>query len=175
MVTHFHKDHLQPEAIDKILGSNTVILAPQNCVDRIEENFKLIKSDDEININDVRIKVFDAYNTPEGNSTRKFHPKGEGVGYLITVDGKTIYHAGDTDFIPEMKKLECIDVALIPIGGTFTMDIEEAVEAVMVIKPKIVIPMHMRDADPNKFKKIIEEKSDIKVILLDIGEIYNIE
>jgi len=175
LVTHFHKDHLQPEALAKISGLNTIILAPQGCKDKIEGKFKLIKPYDQINLNDVKIKVVNAYNTPEGNSTRKFHHKGENVGYLVTINGKTIYHAGDTDFIHEMKEFGEIDAALIPIGGTFTMDIEEAVDAVLAIKPKIVIPMHMRDADPEEFKKIVEEKSDIKVILLDTGGIYKLD
>ena len=76
----------------------------------------------------MKIKVVDAYNTPQGSSTRKLHKKGNCVGYVITIEGKTIYHAGDTDFIPEMKELGKIDVALLPIGGKFTMDIEEAVK-----------------------------------------------
>jgi len=92
------------------------------------------------------------------------HHKGEGVGYLLTVNGKTIYHAGDTDFIPEMRGLGDVDVALLPIGGTFTMDIEEAIEAVVAIKPKIVIPMHYLKANPQEFKKKLEAKSNIKVI-----------
>ncbi|MGF7118710.1 MBL fold metallo-hydrolase [Methanobacterium oryzae] len=175
MVTHFHKDHLQPEPLNKIRSPLTTILAPNNCAKRIEGNFKLIKPDDKLDIKDIQIKVVNAYNTPEGNSTRKFHHKGDGIGYLITIDDKTIYHAGDTDFIPEMKDFDDIDLALIPIGGTFTMDREEAINAVLAIKPRFVIPMHMRDADPEAFKKIIEEKSDSKVIPLNIGEIYELK
>ncbi len=175
LVTHFHKDHLQPEALDKIFSLDTLILAPQKCADRIEGDFKVIMPDDELNLKYIKIKVVDAYNTPDGNSTRKLHHKGENVGYLVTANDKTIYHAGDTDFIPEIKEFGEIDVALIPIGGIFTMDIPEAVEAVLAIKPNIVIPMHMRDADPDRFKKMVERKSDIKVVPLNIGGIFNIE
>lgn len=74
-----------------------------------------------------------------------------------------------------MKEFGDIDLSLIPIGGTFTMDIEEAVDAVLAINPKVIIPMHMKDVDPNQFKKIVEEKSDIKVIPPEIGEIYKLE
>lgn len=175
MITHFHKDHLQEEALDKILGSDTVILAPQKLTNKNNGNFRVIKPNEEINFSYAKIKTVDAYNTPEGNSTRKLHHKGENVGYLVTINNKTIYHAGDTDFIPEMKDFGRVDVALVPIGGTFTMDMKEAVDAVRAIKPEIVIPMHMKDADPEEFKKIVEEKSDIKVIPLDIGETYKLD
>ena len=89
--------------------------------------------------------------------------------------GKTIYHAGDTDFIPEMKELSDIDVALLPIGGTFTMDIQEAVEAAIAIKPEVVIHMHNFKADPQEFKDKVEVRSDIKVVPLKIGEVYHLK
>lgn len=173
MITHFHKDHLQEEALNKIYGEKTVILAPKKF--GINSNFKTVKPDEEISFSEIKIKVVNAYNTPEGHSTKKFHKKGDGVGYLIELDNKIIYHAGDTDFIPEMKEFGDVDVALIPVGGTFTMDMEEAVEALMTIKPEIVIPMHMKDANPHEFKKLVEEKSDIKVKLLEIGETYKLD
>lgn len=94
---------------------------------------------------------------------------------MITLEGKTIYHAGDTDFIPEMRELGAVDVALLPIGGTFTMDIQESVEAAIAIKPKIVIPMHNLEADPQEFKDKVEVRSDIKVVTLQIGEIYHLK
>lgn len=174
LVTHFHKDHLQPEALSKIRKSNTVILAPENCSPRIQGDFQIVKPGDELKIREISIRVVHAYNTPEGNSTRKFHHKGDGVGYLITIEGYKIYHAGDTDLIPEMQELGTVDLALIPVGGTFTMDIGEAVQAAFTIKPKIIIPMHDRDADLKHFKDRVEkmDKSDIKVIKLDPGEIY---
>jgi L-ascorbate metabolism protein UlaG (beta-lactamase superfamily) len=143
----------------------------------------VVKPGDEITFGYLRIKAVQAYNSEQGNSTRKFHHKGDGVGYVITLDGKsyvitldgkTIYHAGDTDFIPEMRRLGAIDVALLPIGGIFTMDIPEAIEAAIVIKPKIVIPMHRLKANPQEFKDRLEAKSDIKVAPLQIGETYHL-
>nr|QNO54078.1 hypothetical protein GHMFPJCE_00005 [Methanosarcinales archaeon ANME-1 ERB6] len=94
---------------------------------------------------------------------------------MITLNGKTIYHAGDTDFIPEMKELSDMDVALLPIGGTFTMDIQEAVEAAIAIKPKVVIPMHNFKSDPKEFKDKVEARSDITVVPLKIGEVYHLK
>ena len=121
---------------------------------------QIVKPGDRIVLDTFKIQVVDAYNTREGNSTRKVHHKGDGVGYLLTLEGKTIYHAGDTD------------VALLPIGGTFTMDIQEAVEAVMVIKPDIAIPIHYKDANPTEFKDKVESRSTTKVVLLKTGEHY---
>ncbi len=93
----------------------------------------------------------------------------------MTVEGKTIYHAGDTDVIPEMGELGAVDVALLPIGGTFTMDTQDAVDAAIAINPGIVIPMHYLKADPEEFKNKVEARSDIKVVPLRIGEVYHIK
>lgn len=175
LITHHHKDHCKKVTFNRLKDKNTLILAPKMCTKELGKKIKTVKPGEEFNIKNIKIKTVEAYNTEYGNSTRKLHHKGNGVGYLITVEGKTIYHAGDTDFIPEMKELGKVDVALIPIGGTFTMDLEEAVEAVITIKPKVVIPMHMKDTDPEEFKKIVEERSNIMVLPQDIGGIYYLE
>ena len=174
LVTHFHKDHLQPKALSMICDNNTVIFSPKLCIEKIGRKSNVVKPGDEVNIDGVKIKVVDAYNTPEGNSTRKVHHKGDFVRYLISIAGITIYHAGDTDFIPEMKKFGKIDIALLPIGGTFVMDINEAVEAVKALNPKIVIPMHQAKADPVEFKNKIEATCKIKVVTLDTGETFKL-
>lgn len=174
LITHHHQDHVKTATIKRLATGKTKIYAPTKCAELIGQHFNEIKVDDKIIENGIKIKAVFAYNTPEGKSTRKVHHKGEGVGYLLTVNGKTIYHAGDTDFIPEMRGLGDVDVALLPIGGTFTMDIEEAIEAVVAIKPKIVIPMHYLKANPQEFKKKLEAKSNIKVIDLQMGEVYEL-
>jgi L-ascorbate metabolism protein UlaG (beta-lactamase superfamily) len=88
--------------------------------------------------------------------------------------GKTVYHAGDTDFIPEMRQLGHVDVALLPSGGTYTMDNAEAAEAALAINPAVVIPMHRWDTKPDEFKKIVEASSKIKVVALEKGEEYRV-
>lgn len=170
LITHHHKDHCKQVTTNRLKNEKTLIFAPEICVKELGENIELVKSGDIFNWNGIKITVVEAYNTLDGHSTKKFHKKGVSVGYLVDIGGKTIYHAGDTDFILEMKEFEGVDVALVPIGGTFTMDIEEAVEAVIAINPKFVIPMHMREEDPEEFKKLVEEKSDISVIPLKTGQ-----
>ena len=171
LISHFHKDHLQPEALERIANANTLIIAPESCVKRIKNKVVcIIKPGDVLTVGEVRIKAVDAYNTNEGHSTRKVHHKGAFVGYLVYLEDKLIYFAGDTDYIPEMKNLGKVDIAFLPIGGTFVMDDEEAVQAALSINPKIVIPMHQSHSDPNIFKKELLLKSDAEVLILDVGE-----
>ncbi len=92
------------------------------------------------------------------------------MGYLLNISDKTIYYAGDTDFIPEMKKLKDIYLAILPIGGTYTMDDEEATEATLEIEPEYVIPMHRFNQKPADFKREVESESEIKVLMLKSGE-----
>ena len=175
LITHSHKDHCKVVTINRLRDTDTMVLAPKRCTKALGDNFKVVKPGDKVVFEDVLIRAVDAYNTENGSSTRKNHHKGDGVGYLITIEGQTIYHAGDTDFIPEMKKFGHIDVALLPAGGTFTMDVLEAIEAALVIKPTVVMPMHFKDADLQKFKTKIELSSSIKVVSLKTGESYKLE
>lgn len=120
---------------------------------------------DRLKIRDVEIEFVDAY-----NSAKPFHPKNSGCGVIISIGGVRIYHAGDTDFIMEMQRFKC-DVALLPIGGTYTMDEKEAAEAVKAIGPKIAVPMHYdyvqgTRADANYFKKLAEQLSPRTSVLV---------
>lgn len=175
LITHHHADHCYPSSFKKMLTSNTKILAPELCGKKLGNNFRRIKAGEEIVIDEIKVKAVDAYNIKRRRASGKlWHVKGEGVGYLITIDGKTIYHAGDTGFIPEMKNLGNVGVALVPIDGTFTMDIDEAVAAARIIEPKVVIPMHNRDADLEEFKVKCEATTDTKVVPLKIGGTYQL-
>jgi L-ascorbate metabolism protein UlaG (beta-lactamase superfamily) len=97
------------------------------------------------------------------------------VGYLIKVEGKAIYHAGDTDFIPEMRHLKNIDLALLPTGDKYTMDNAEAAEAGIAISPKTAMAMHTWDKDREEFKRKVEANSRIAVVLLQEGEEYQLK
>jgi L-ascorbate metabolism protein UlaG (beta-lactamase superfamily) len=173
LVTHNHKDHCKRVTVDRLIQPDTLIVAPKRCVKPLGKEIKTISPGEEIVFEDIKIRVVEAYNIKF--SKKIWHRQGDGVGYVITLKGKTIYHAGDTDFIPEMKKLGVIDIALIPIGGIFTMGIQEAVEATIAIKPKVVIPMHVLKANYQEFKTKVETRSDVQVILLQTGEVYYLE
>lgn len=175
LVTHSHTDHCDPAKIKKVRKTDTVIIAPDDCVSKIGGNVKTLKPGEEATFSNIRIRAVEAYNYKRFRSPgTPYHPKGYGVGYLITVEGKTIYHAGDTDFIPEMKQLGHVDVALLPSGDTYTMDNQEAAEAAITINPQIVIPMHRWNTKPEEFKKKVETESNIKVMVLQEGEEYQV-
>ncbi|MBW2981767.1 MBL fold metallo-hydrolase [Candidatus Woesearchaeota archaeon] len=157
LITHEHYDHCSPDDIKKIIKEDTVTIGPKSAIMKLEHgNTFIIKPGDRKEFDDIIIDVIPAYNIG-----KKFHPKEKGgVGYIITIDGKKIYHAGDTDLIPEMEKL-VVDVALLPVGGEYTMNAEEAASAANKIKPKIAVPMHYGSIigskeDAEEFSKLCE-------------------
>jgi len=169
LITHHHQDHIKTATLNRLATKSTLIFAPSKCAELISRPFKEIKPSDEWKVGEIKIKAVYAYNTPSGHSTRKVHHKGECVGYLLKIGNKTIYHAGDTDVIPEMKEFGRVDIAFLPIGGTFTMNIQEAAQATSIIKPNIVVPMHFLKTKPDTFKKEIKN-----AVVLKTGESYEL-
>jgi len=153
--------------VTRLIKPGTLIVAPKPCAKELGTDIFFIGPGEEIEFGGIKIQAVDAYNIKHHNTPRVMHKKGVGIGYLVNVEGKIIYHAGDTDFIPEMKKLGRVDLALLPIGGRgFTMDMDEVVEAATEINPRFVIPMHRYEADPIEFKKKVENRSNTEVIPL---------
>jgi len=179
LVTHGHQDHFDKDLLKKIRKMGSPIIAPPSVKKEIKKGVVWDLGPGQhmdISTSDVHIWSTPAYNVkrfrPNGEP---FHPKGIGVGYLIRVEGVKIYHAGDTDLIPEMDLLQDvdIDVALLPSGDTYTMDVNEAAEAALIFKPRVAIPMHLKGADPEVFKQKVEAgTSSTKVVILKEGEEY---
>lgn len=171
LITHEHSDHCSPDDIRKVRRSDSTTLIPENLSLQFKGDARRIGEGDVLadglEIKGIRIEVVPAYNID-----KPYHPHGFGVGYIVELGGIRIYHAGDCDFFPEMKDIRA-DVALLPIGGTYTMDEEEAANVAAAISPKDVIPMHygkpgITDGDPEKFKTLVHGKNpDINVIILD--------
>lgn len=168
LITHSHYDHCSLEDIEKVVKDDTVIIAPPDCASTFSRNEKgnlqLIAPGKKIKVKDILIEAVPSYNI-----NKPFHPKdNEWVGYIITINNKKIYHAGDTDLIPEMNSLN-VDIVLLPVGGTYTMNAKEAAEAARRVKAKVVIPMHYTKEiagskeDAEELKELLP---DIKVILL---------
>jgi len=172
LITHGDLDHMNPATIERLRGEQTRVLAPPPCASSLGTFADPVSEGDQLTVAGVGIEVVPAYNTPEGRSTNKHHLRGESVGYVIGVGGKRLYHAGDTDLIPEMNELGDLDMAFLPIGGTYTMDIDEAVEAALVIRPGLAIPMHTRlEADPAEFaRKLKERDAGIRALTPESGE-----
>jgi L-ascorbate metabolism protein UlaG (beta-lactamase superfamily) len=160
-ITHAHPDHFSPNDLAKILKENTVIIAPPDILAQIDRSDEL-KFTVEPN-NNYKIKGFEFQTVPAYNNhpdKLQFHPKASNwVGYIFELNGQKIYHAGDTDLIDEMKLLKDLhlDVAMLPIGGHFTMDVKEAAKAANLIAAKITVPMHYRRINANNYQEI-EEK-----------------
>ncbi len=139
-ITHEHFDHCSTEDIERLSDENTKIVAPASIADLFEGQVKEVKPGDKFQIGGIRIEVVPAYNL-----NKDFHPKASSwVGYLINIEGRRYYHAGDTDLIEEMDNLK-VDVAFLPAGGTYTMTGQEAAQAATRIKAKLVIPIHWGD------------------------------
>jgi L-ascorbate metabolism protein UlaG (beta-lactamase superfamily) len=171
LFTHDHADHFHPSSIKKMTTSHTILLGPEKYRKKMGSRLKTIAPGEHITIDTIKIEITEAYSVKHFRKPGvPWHPKGECVGYVVSLGGKRIYHAGDTDFIPEMRKLRGIDIALLPIDGKYNMNITNALEAAMTIKPKIAIPMHNLHADPYEFKKRVEAKSGIRVMVPAIGE-----
>jgi L-ascorbate metabolism protein UlaG (beta-lactamase superfamily) len=152
-ITHGHYDHLSPEDLKKVVGKDTAIVSPVNITGF--ENVTLVKPSTDYTVDGVKFRTVPAFNVRMDRRT--FHPKPNNwVGYVIEFGDKKIYHAGDTDFVEEMKKLGDIDVALLPIGGTYTMDVQEAIEAANAIKAKVTVPMHYKNLLASRAKGVEE-------------------
>jgi len=143
LVTHGHFDHCSIEDIKKISAGKTTLICDLHSASKIEKTgacsrILKIETGQEIETSGIRVKAVPAYNLE-----KQFHPIGLGVGYLVELAGVRVYHAGDTDFIPEMNELKgIVDIALLPVSGTYVMNASEAVKAAEEIQPKIAIPMH---------------------------------
>src|SRR5579875_1143717 len=146
-VSHNHFDHLSPNDLKKLVSNKTVLIGPNECNNEFEKfknNKKIyLTPGQEVDVEGIKIKAVPAYNTNKFRSPGVvFHPKEDNkIGFVLNLGGVTIYHAGDTDNIPEVKGLRP-DIALLPVSGTYVMTKEEAVQAAKDIMPKIAIPMH---------------------------------
>ena len=137
LITHEHFDHLSPEDIKKVRGEETVIVTTPLCAPRITGDVREIRAGETVRIRNIEVEAVPAYNI-----NKNFHQKDAGrVGFIITMGGERIYHAGDSDLIPEMESID-VDIALLPVGGIYTMSPEEAAQAANRIRPKLAIPMH---------------------------------
>jgi L-ascorbate metabolism protein UlaG (beta-lactamase superfamily) len=162
-ITHSHFDHLSEEDVAKISKPTTVIIGPPDCKAGFGAAFKAIAPGGSHTVGDVTVEAVPAYNTD-----KEFHPKQNNwVGYIITIDGIRVYHSGDTDMIPEMGELH-VDVALVPVGGTYTMTVEQAANAITKIKPQVAVPMHCGDIVGSlKDRETFQKHSAAPVVILD--------
>jgi L-ascorbate metabolism protein UlaG (beta-lactamase superfamily) len=163
-ISHDHFDHCSEDDIKKIQKKDTVIVTDATTAKKLQGSIEVVKPGDTLTVDTIAVEVVPAYNT-----NKTFHPKASGLlGFIVTVDGVRIYHAGDTDFIPEMNSIKA-DIALLPVSGTYVMTAEEAVQAALAIKPAVAIPMHFNaivgsEKDAALFKEKLAGKIDVVVL-----------
>jgi L-ascorbate metabolism protein UlaG (beta-lactamase superfamily) len=165
LISHSHHDHLSPADVRKIQKEDTVIIAAGDAAAQLSGDVRTLKPGDKVTVQGVTIEAVPAYNIG-----KPYHPKAnQWIGFILTVEGKTIYYAGDTDFIPEMKEIKA-DIWILPVGGTYTMTAKEAAEAVNMIRPEVAIPIHCGDLagtfeDAATFKQLCKAPVEIKPVV----------
>ncbi|MFC1745486.1 MBL fold metallo-hydrolase [Candidatus Riflebacteria bacterium] len=166
--THDHFDHCSPEDIQRCCNEETLLVGPDACMEKLKGNKKSLNVGEKINVKGIEIEAVPAYNT-----NKSFHPQqAKGVGFIFRFKNYSLYHAGDTDHIEEMKDITA-DIALLPVSGTYVMTADEAAQAALDIRPKVAIPMHFGDIvgdlnDANRFKELLAGK--IKVVIPKLEE-----
>lgn len=172
-VTHDHFDHFSPEDILKIKNDKTLLIVPKNMLELAkeksgisEENIIAVEPENSLNLPfDLKLKTVPSY-----NENKKFHPKdSKWCGYILESNGIRYYVAGDTDDNEDVRKVKC-DVALVPVGGTYTMNYKEAAKLVNFIKPKYAIPTHYGSIvgnakDGEKFQKHVDKSIEVELKL----------
>ncbi len=171
LVTHDHYDHFSSEDIAKVAKPESILIVPENMRDKAEEvkgmvgKIETVVPGQKCTIGDLALETIPAY-----NKLKPFHPKKNGwVGYIVALDGKRIYVAGDTDLVNENRGVAC-DIALVPVGGTYTMDAKKAAELVNTIRPEIAIPTHYgsvvgKAEDAETFASLVDPSIQVAVKL----------
>lgn len=170
-ITHDHYDHLDPESIYHASNSKTKFIIPDSIVTNFftmkinMHNVTGVKPNEDYVIDNIPITTIPSYNL-----TKQYHPRSKDyVGYIVTLQNKKYYIAGDTDLTKEAQDVKC-DIAFLPIGGTFTMDYQEAAKLTNIIKPQVVIPIHYDSIvgskeDANRFKSLVSPSIQVLVLL----------
>lgn len=168
LITHDHRDHCSPEDVAKIQKDDTTIVTVAASAFQLSGHIEVVQPGDSLTVKGVPIEAVPAYNLTKFRSPgNPFHPKEAGyVGFIVTIDGQRIYHTGDVDLIPEMESFD-VDIALLPVSGTYVMTVDEAVEAANIIQPKVAIPMHVgRGIGGLEMAEHFKQKSPVPVELL---------
>lgn len=169
LITHSHYDNCSVEDIKKIIKKETIVIGPADILSQTRQvgdvNFKIAEPGKSLDFKEIKINSVPAYNT-----NKPYHSKEEAwLGYIIDFSGTTVYHAGDSDIIPEMNNIK-VNIALLPISGKFVMDYHEAAIAANIIKPDLTIPMHYDSIigtinDAEQFVQLCKQKNINAIIL----------
>jgi L-ascorbate metabolism protein UlaG (beta-lactamase superfamily) len=160
LVTHEHHDHFDAQAIEAITKKGTAVVL-NNAARNLLKSGQALEQGDSAIIQGIRIKAVPAYNTTAGRD--KFHPQGRDNGYVLTIGGRNVYLAGDTENTPEMAQLKGIDIAFLPVNQPYTMTPEQLAQAVKDFKPKIVYPYHYGDTDLSGLPGLLKDEKQTEL------------
>jgi L-ascorbate metabolism protein UlaG (beta-lactamase superfamily) len=165
VITHEHQDHLDVDTINKIQNKDTVIVSNEQSHQKLPQS-QVMKNGERKELNGALIEAVPAYNLVHMRKPGEpYHPQGSGNGYIFTFGDKRVYVAGDTENTPEMKKLENIDVAFLPMNLPYTMTPEMVADAAKAFKPKVLYPYHTGDTDLSKLKGLMKGNKDVEIRL----------
>ena len=168
LITHEHYDHFEPDTIKQISKEGTKVLLTATCAKKLAGG-TVLNNGDETKVADIDILAVPAYNLiHKKDNGEPYHAKGTGNGYLLTMGGKKVYVAGDTENIPEMKGLIDIDIAFLPMNLPYTMTPEMVADAVLCFKPKVLYPYHFSGTDPAELTTIMKEFAGTEVRVRDM-------
>lgn len=163
LITHEHRDHLDLKAIEALRTDKTVVVLTKTCAANLKGGI-IMENGDTKTVEGLKIEAVPAYNLVHMRSAGvPFHPKGVGNGYVITFGDKRVYVAGDTENIPEMKNLDKIDCAFLPMNLPYTMTPEMVADAAKAFKPKILYPYHFGDTDTSKLEQLMKDTRDVEI------------
>mgnify|MGYP003700913347 FL=1 len=167
LITHEHGDHYNVETLEALVQDGTRLITNPAVFDMLPDDLKArataIGNGQSTDIGALTVDAVPAYNTTE--ERLKYHPKGRDNGYVLTIDGRRVYIAGDTEDIPEMRALEKIHIAFVPMNLPFTMDIDQASSAVAEFKPDYAYPYHYKGSDPQAFAdKVANAGVDTEIV-----------
>lgn len=168
LITHDHGDHLDGEVLKILSKENTDLVLTKACADKIGKGVVMGNGDSKV-VQGLKVEAVPAYNLIHMSSKGvPYHPKGRGNGYVVSFGDKRVYVAGDTENIPEMKELNNIDIAFLPMNLPYTMTPEMVADAAKTIRPSILYPYHYGDTDTSKLVRLLEDQKDIEVRIRDM-------
>ena len=172
LLTHPHGDHLDTETLAGLDLDGATVIMPQSVADEIDGDFgadqRIMANGDTLSVAGMEVRAMPAYNLPPSEDA--YHPKGWGNGYVLTLADKRVYISGDTEGIPAMRALEDIDLAFVCMNLPYTMDVDQAADAVADFEPAIVYPYHYRGQDVADFKRQVNERTD--AVEVRLGDWY---
>ena len=162
-LTHEHKDHLDPAALQQVTTAKTLVVLTEKCAESVPGGI-IMRNGDARNVEGILVEAVPAYNiVHKRDNGQPYHPKGVGNGYVLTFADKRVYIAGDTENIQEMSRLKRIDVAFLPMNLPFTMTPEMVADAARSFRPKVLYPYHYGETDPARLVTLLKDDGDIAV------------